>query len=110
MATKRKFFLCTGQIVPLDLLVRYPDSHIIGEPRKVMLDGVSVLALALYENPISTKDVYLLARPLKKSPIRIRSWEIFALGISCRTCGKSQRWQIDKKAVGVLCKSIEKNY
>jgi hypothetical protein len=95
MPTKRTFFLCTGQIVPLELLVRYPDSHIIGEPRHVKIEGVQMTAMAMYESPISTTDVYLISSK-NKSMMRIRSWEIFALGIRCKICGKSQRWVVDK--------------
>lgn len=50
----RKFFLCTGECVPVDQLGNYPESHIIGELRYVLDDGQRVSALMVYEVSLPT--------------------------------------------------------
>ena len=94
--SERKFFLCTGQVVPAEHLCKHPDSHIIGELRYVM-DGNdqhkrAVTALAVYETACSTENA-----PAALPDIRV---EIVgdARNIKCTCCDNHENWEIGKAA------------
>jgi hypothetical protein len=96
-STPRRFFLCSGQAVTVEQLVRYPQSHILGELRYVNDEGRRVTALALYEQSVST----VHGAPSLSRPVRA---EIIgdARKIQCTLCEHVERWEIGKGAFLVL--------
>lgn len=95
----RTFKLCTGQEVKHDQLHHYPHSHIIGELRYVLEEGVKVTALALYEHSVSVTDA-----PPFRPPVRV---EIIgdARRIRCTCCIRREKWMIGKAARRLLVRA-----
>lgn len=96
---ERKFFLCTGQCVPLGELVEYPLSHILGELTFVSDEGRRVTALALWEVPLPTRNYALLESGVYERRVRLKIVGD-ARDIECRYsgCQNLQRWEIGKAA------------
>jgi hypothetical protein len=94
----RLFFLCTGQAVGVDWLLKHPDSHIIGELVRVMFDETIVTALAYYNVSLP-----VISPPEKMPPVRM---EIVgdAMNITCTCCKRRARWLIGKAAVNHVIK------
>lgn len=92
--TKRRFFLCTGEIVYYDDLYKYPASHILGELRYLTDEGRRVTAMAMWDMPVSAK----IVPPLKPAIM------VYLIGdarlIRCRFegCENQQRWEIGQPA------------
>lgn len=98
----RRFFLCTGQIVTAEKLVRFAHSHIIGELRVLADEGKKVTALAVYDCSVPVVQV-----PLEVPAIRV---EIIgdARRIQCTCCDRHERWEISKAAFLTLMQRYTK--
>ncbi len=94
------FKLCTGQEVKFDKLDQYPHSHIIGELRYVLDDGVKVTALALYEQSVPVTDP-----PPFRPPVRV---EIIgdARRIKCTCCIRREKWNAGKAALRQMAQRL----
>ncbi len=83
---KRRFFLCTGEVVKKHELPSR--SHIIGELRYVEDEGHRVTALAVYDVSV----------PAGQCPPQRPSIRLDVIGdarnIRCTICGNVQRWEI----------------
>lgn len=97
---ERTFKLCTGQEVKFDRLDEYPHSHIIGELRYVLDDGVKVTAMALYEQSVPVTDP-----PPFRPPVRV---EIIgdARRIKCTCCIRRKKWSAGKAALRQMAQRL----
>lgn len=89
----RKFFLCSGRVVPYAELHQHEGSHILGELRHLTDEGCRVSCLALYVTPTDCMQV-----PPVNPPI-----VAYVIGdarlIKCRYAdceSRPQRWEIGK--------------
>ena len=85
----RKFMLCTGQVLKIDELINFPNSHIIGEIRLIGMFNQKrkFTSLALYEVSLPVKDV-------PESLPEIRGDVIGdMLHIKCTLCRHRRQWQ-----------------
>ena len=98
--SERTFKLCTGQEVKFDRLDEYPHSHIIGELRYVLDDGVKVTAMALYEQSVPVTDP-----PPFRPPVRV---EIIgdARRIKCTCCIRREKWGAGKAALRQMAQRL----
>lgn len=97
--TLKRYFLCTGQIVPLEKLHEHPNAHIIGHLIYLTDEGRKVTALALWEKPAPTDTV----PPMMPEIVTHLIGD--ARNIRCRyvktdgqVCGRMERWEIGKAA------------
>jgi hypothetical protein len=52
MNYKPRFYLCTGKVVPVEDAWKYPEAHILGSVRNIVLEERLVPALALWLEPV----------------------------------------------------------
>lgn len=89
-----RYFLCTGQCVKYEDLIKYPDSHIIGHLCTLNDEGKQLTALARWE--VSTPTIRV--PPLQ--PLIDCMFIGDARNIRCRFpgCEHKERWEIGKAA------------
>lgn len=86
MPPSRRFMLCTGECIPAEQLLNYPESHIIGELYYMMYKNRKITLLALYELPRETN--------IQFDPDQIiRCYSIGeAIRIRCAKCKRFTNW------------------
>jgi len=89
MKYKRWFLLCTGELVLEEDAWKFPGSHILGDLRRMTMEGASVTSLALWLTPADCEHV----PPFNPEIVAYLIGD--ARLIRCRFdgCGNQQRWE-----------------
>lgn len=97
-AKDKRYYLCTGKAVLYKDLYLHANDHIIGETRRILDEGDTVIALALYETPVSAGQV----PPIDPEIMLYQIGDARRIKCRYKDCTHRVRWEIGEKAKNAL--------